>query len=826
MTNETTYREKGRALFLAAMMVLSVVAMSAAFAGAAAADTNSDLAEETGADVAYDDYSALSDAWIGQEITVAGFDDDSVNGNGELGDDADGEYIEIREGADTSDGDAETITSQQIEEYEDVDGEDHYAATFNTDELEDGEPYHIVNLGLSGEDRENHAEVFNAETEDLEVTLDSATVQQENNEDLIEIESDRSEQDLNVTAEDFDADDLEDIFDADDENVDDDNDVVTIEDVTDDDSLDADFSDVDTGEYEFTFEVTDTGTSDDVVIPVTDEEASWSFDDIEHVEQGEIAEIPIETENTDEAIVELGEDTDSINWTVPVENIEDNNATLEFNTADVDSNDNGWSVADDDADIGNVETEGVGSLDDDRLPVYTWELAIGQTAADDDEVFLADDFSTLEVGETEPTGNISLQTAPSGEVESYEDYNDSDDITETDTLANEDQLFISIDDYGIEGEVESLLDGEVTDAGDLEEELGINIELSEESSGPVDSSTTWFSNDSADGDDDQEQSLDLELLNTEAEDYDGEFILKVNVDDTTDFGDEENEGTSYDGEMTIDDGHPYIEDEDDSFSESFSLDFVERTLEFDDIDTMAAEDDATLTGTSSVAPGTNLDATAQSPGEEGGFYVVGDGEVVASDEDDHTAEIKFDLEGEDVGALFDIQDIEADDGPEADDIEDIELTEGDEEPEQDLDVDVDTPTLTDEESGAVDVTVSNNLDDDVGADVTFTLDGEDHSEELSIDAEGDDVASFDVDGEDLGAGDHDISINVTSDDAEDPGEEEGTLSISEAGDDDDDDSDDSDDSDDDGDDDTPGFGVAVAVVALLGAAMLALRQQN
>ncbi|WP_216094830.1 surface glycoprotein, partial [Natrialba sp. SSL1] len=36
MTNETNFREKGRAVFLAALMVLSVVAMSASFAGGVA----------------------------------------------------------------------------------------------------------------------------------------------------------------------------------------------------------------------------------------------------------------------------------------------------------------------------------------------------------------------------------------------------------------------------------------------------------------------------------------------------------------------------------------------------------------------------------------------------------------------------------------------------------------------------------------------------------------------------------------------------------------------------------------------------------------------
>ncbi|WP_193787843.1 surface glycoprotein, partial [Natrialba asiatica] len=52
MTKETTFRAKGRALFLTAMMVLSVVAMTASFAGAAAAANVSDVEQGP---VAYED---------------------------------------------------------------------------------------------------------------------------------------------------------------------------------------------------------------------------------------------------------------------------------------------------------------------------------------------------------------------------------------------------------------------------------------------------------------------------------------------------------------------------------------------------------------------------------------------------------------------------------------------------------------------------------------------------------------------------------------------------------------------------------------------------
>lgn len=67
MTNETTYREKGRSLFLAAMLVLSVVAMTASFAGSAAA-INADNYDEG---PTYDGFDDVDEKiYLGQNFTV------------------------------------------------------------------------------------------------------------------------------------------------------------------------------------------------------------------------------------------------------------------------------------------------------------------------------------------------------------------------------------------------------------------------------------------------------------------------------------------------------------------------------------------------------------------------------------------------------------------------------------------------------------------------------------------------------------------------------------------------------------------------------------
>jgi len=72
--NETSYREKGRAVVLAALMVLSVVAMSAAFAGGAAASHNDDAWEgHTNGDDIDSGAANLSDRVFAGQVIVQNY---------------------------------------------------------------------------------------------------------------------------------------------------------------------------------------------------------------------------------------------------------------------------------------------------------------------------------------------------------------------------------------------------------------------------------------------------------------------------------------------------------------------------------------------------------------------------------------------------------------------------------------------------------------------------------------------------------------------------------------------------------------------------------
>ncbi|QFU81160.1 surface glycoprotein [Natronorubrum aibiense] len=125
MTNETSYREKGRALFLAALMVMSVVAMSAAFAGAAAAN-HSEETTITATDGSGDR------AYQGQNVTAEGVSPLNTDNN----------TVDLYSGDYDSDDDAEWIREV------DVDTDNNNKVTIETDNLESG-TYSIVQDGAT-----------------------------------------------------------------------------------------------------------------------------------------------------------------------------------------------------------------------------------------------------------------------------------------------------------------------------------------------------------------------------------------------------------------------------------------------------------------------------------------------------------------------------------------------------------------------------------------------------------------------------------------------------------------------------------------------------
>ncbi|GAB7019800.1 BGTF surface domain-containing protein [Halostagnicola bangensis] len=849
MTNDATYREKGRALFLAAMMVLSVVAMSAAFAGAAAA-VNEDNVDDG---PTYSDANNIDEVWIGQEVTIEGGINDG--------------YIGIGEGP-TGDGD-DTIMDENVDSGPSV--------TIDTSDLEAGNTYHIFDFdaGTDGE----VVTAFEAEYEDLDVEFSSDSVSDEGTVTL-DFESDRDRnsqlaaedghlsssvgqtQDVNVSADGIDGDDLNNIISINNgaDNVEHfhDGENVTLTNVDDEADFDFNFNqaDVDTGEYVFYFNVTDSMAAATVTLEVTDADEDRYVLDNDDPEQGDIANVTIGVEETDEAIVTLGDyQEDGHASIIAVENIEHDNVTLQYNTFNAHEN-NAWSLYDDDeADLVGSYTHSDLDSSSEILPAGSWSLGVGTYDPDevadihafdltevedlgDYDAYDQDDRDNMVISDRSAPGDIVTQTAAEDySVTSLDNYNDAH-VTATETIATQegdddevgdegDSLFLSVDDFGGNGSIDLL--GSDPSGVDLYNDAGISIEIVEQDSGAVGSPTTWnTSYDVGDHHEDLDNGLPVELYTVE-DDYEGELIFVINYNDL--------EGQSISGdqdEFELDETYNIYfnitESEtvlfDESYSDSGELTFEEPEVEWDEIDEIGNSSEATATGTTNVAPGTILDADADS--DEGNFIETTDANV----SDDGTFEAVFDLGDEELGVMMDLS-VEEPLAGEDDELEDVRLVQAEDdddddedEPEEGLDLSVDYDDIEEGDTAEIDATVDNHGENETTVDVVLEIDGEAHEESFEID--GGDSASHTFAVENLSVGDYDFTVTVEDDEFDE--EYDGTISVSEEGvpDDDDDDADapEDDDDDDDDDDGTPGFGVAVALVALLSAAMLALRRQD
>ncbi len=898
MTTNATYREKGRAVFLAALMVLSVVAMSASFAGAAAA-TNTDLYDDLEDDYedgpTYDPASGLDgeDVWVGQVVTIAG--------SGDSGTDVeDASGIEIHEGLEPSGGSDSDNRLTTI-------STDNDGAEIDTADLDDGEPYHLVWDGqLQGIE-------FWVENEELDVSFDDDYILEDETATL-EFESERGVQIVNVTEtnEGLDAEDIEEIlyddgnlngayleyantndFDGVDDELHDDDDVATfVIDVTSDEDgeieLVADMEDFDAGDYEFAFDITDSLASDNASLEVRDDDADRTIEST-LVQEGDLGNITITLDDTDDAAVQVGDFEDN-NYEVGFF-VEDDNGYDEINitmntymaggghldeTGNFDVFEHVWDAQQEDVDltvgyinmtdgdtlyvsedyaeklgydepddmeddlrdhitVENYDDEGGIPADAFSSPLATddYELTIGDTWEVDSGLLTIaddDDSSYLTITERTAPGDVVTHTAPNDDsMSDLEDFEDAT-ITDTDTIANEDYLLFTIEDFGSTGVLDGF--GDNDPVGEQFAEQGIFLELEQQDTTNQPDRVWNNSVLTDDVDDDGEYALDIVLVN--GDDYEGDqLILKIDYEEFSDLDSEYNDVSSsdvralaededYDWTFSITEDNPYVDDDEEIEVDSeFTLD--ERSISLDGSNgELPASSSASVTGTTNVAPGTEVDVRASATGT----FVESDDAIVDSD---FTFEGVFDLSDQEVGLEVELEATEA--LGEDDDMDAVlvEADDDDDDDEQDginLDVDYDD-TIEDGDTAEFDATVDNNDEDTVSVDVTLEIDGESHEQALEIDGGDSGTASFAV--ENLSVDEYEFEITADSDDDSDS--YEGTLTVSdgeEAPDDDDADPDDAadDDDDDDDDDGTPGFGVAVALVALLSAALLALRRQD
>ncbi len=247
-------------------------------------------------------------------------------------------------------------------------------------------------------------------------------------------------------------------------------------------NISANFNDIDTGDYEFEFEVTDTGVSDSSSVTVSDEEdvdAEILNGGVATAAQGDFAVVPIQLEETDTARVNLGFNDVNFNASFQVEDGNDDGlVTVEINTRYAGlQNGLGQSTADDvlgaaltvsdnqdSVTIPSGSDWGMwspsGGTDHINSPMDADQYDINVTHVDD--INNEFDVGTVQIVEPSVDG-ITSWTMPSNvfsDVEEDEtaelyEYIQNGELTESDSVAKRDVLVFQIQSTSMFGELKA-----------------------------------------------------------------------------------------------------------------------------------------------------------------------------------------------------------------------------------------------------------------------------------------------------------------------------------------------------------------------------------
>ncbi|MGM0592889.1 MAG: BGTF surface domain-containing protein, partial [Halobacteriota archaeon] len=611
MTTDTPYRGTARAVFLAAIAVVSAVAVGFAAAPAVAQDAS------------YDDTDDLIGEllWQGETVEVAGLDPETD--------------VSLRES--TGDG------SRLVEELNTGDG----TVEIDTGDLDAGD--YFIAGGGSAMDAENTFEVV---VQDLDVEFDEDSVESDETAAL-EIDSNRGTYSLDVSADgDLDDDQLERLFedDFDVSNVGDD-DEVTLNDVS-DGTFDATFSNVDglsTGEYEFTFDVTDTSAEDTASITV----GGAGGGDLSLAEgsttvaRGDVAEITVEfDEEGDSGTVVIGDfGDDSYQANVSVEDGNgDGDVTVLFNTytAGRDAPVVEAAAAADDATL-----EGERGDLPDLLDTGDYAVSVSPTGLDDGDATDALDDATalgslvIEERSTDELvlwrttddvrGDVVEVQGDDGDddaVAAVTDGVENDVVTRTDTAAlgdPNDVLVHQIGATGLEGALAAQGGSKAEALADLASADALSLTFTEQDPGANRDADEAELGDEVTADD----------VDVVYDDENGDYYVFV---DAGDIGGED--GDEYAVEFTVetplltdaesDDGDEAIEDAHESVGATFGFEAADGSFDLDPVE-VANADGQRVSGEMNVAPGTEFALRVRSDEASTDFIKNAEGVVVQSD---------------------------------------------------------------------------------------------------------------------------------------------------------------------------------------------------
>ncbi|WP_161945927.1 BGTF surface domain-containing protein [Halalkaliarchaeum desulfuricum] len=779
MTRETTYREKGRAVFLAAIMVISMLAIGGAGLAGSAAAVN---AEDPG--------ELPSAVFQGEEITLEWdrFDE--------------GDTVQLRQGLIDEYDDSERLETERVS-----DGQ----VTFETEDLP-------LDFYFIRHDEKNFDE-FELLFDDMEVEFEDDTVADDGEVDLNVTAEERAvefgdddEFDVEINSTDLDHEDIYDLLVNNDEVTaqadDDDDDPVLVEGITHETDLTFDFdnADVDQGDYTFDVEVVDTTgeDSDDIEVIDVDPGELVFTDDFDTVEQnvGDVAEFNVTFEGDAEAgYVQVGdEDDDGYEIIVYVEDVEeDGYLAFEFNTWLAGQHD----LEDEDGEVGAPHSKVVQAVDDDQTVEVAYEEDI------DGFLLPEDAYETLALNnETTP------EQFEAGDAD-FEDLRDeiSDDPDDIGTLFLEERSTDAVTTWTAPSDVlDDIAEEDEDDQYDaLAERLNENVtERTEIANSTEASSDTVIHQFEASGifgmiaeeddflaavedewGDDTNETFELRVRQTAAttpafedrkvidfedtsdltvivDDETNQVFLAYNIDDAEiDDQDEEIEAEEdYDVEFAVTSDR-LLAGEDDP-EEDYEVDTVTAMMEIIEADgefvndnvNVTAEDGVMIEGETNIAPGNELNIRVRSTGDTRPGFSKTASDVVVDADGDFAGE--FDFSDQNVGDTYDASvratlfELE----------EEGEVVDVDVDPATFEVSDLDAPAEIDVgDSVTVSATITNTGDEEGTQTVEWQLEGDVvASEEVTLDADEDTTVEFTAT-PDLDAGDYTHGI-YTDDDSQ------------------------------------------------------------
>ncbi|MDZ7730352.1 MAG: BGTF surface domain-containing protein [Natrialbaceae archaeon] len=702
---------------------------------------------------------------------------------------------------------------------------------------------------------------FDIRVQSLTTEWDDETITNVGGETTLDIDSNRAQFQAGISADGLDHNDLMEIFNESVFAHSEDEDIVYVNATG---SFNANFDDVDPGTYDFTVHATDTTAEDTASIEVLDEEISYDFGKINTTGQGDVANLTMSLENADKAALQVGvwddffyevglnitadEDYDGEEFAIQMNTYTAGGGGINEELNNTDSDDLVFSTDHDDISIdvvyrmigadqnlspmffGPTDAVDTGSQFQGLLAQGSHELLLGAewnmstinaSATDPEFADSAEDTTFLTITEASEPGAFTVNAAAANEDIVGEDNLEEATISQADSIANGDSMVAIVEDFGMEGMVDYIVENRSLSNGDnigkaFAEAANVTFQIKPDDLPPT-ADHAWNTSGPEPG---KALPGNLRAYALNVDDYDGDLMVELDYGKI--FTDDEERGLDVTFAADSNIAFSELDGENENLRQSQHIELEEAWVEFDpETAQVPNSEEAEVSGTTNLAPGSEIRVRAYSAGA---FTENIDATVEVDDDGNWAWSTIMDLSAGTPGSSFTL-DVSGPHGVESE--MEPTLTQAGEVQPASFQISTDVPSsVAPGDDASLSVTVTNVGDEEGDSNYTVMVDGEEvDSQMLTLASGGENMSEYTLDTAEEGTIEWEV---MTDDDSASGSVEVATPDEPSDGGDDGNQTDGGDDGgDDEGEGDgTPGFGIAIAIVALLGAAMLALRRQN